>query len=208
MASTAAVPNEKRIVLITGCSAGGIGYATAQELNRTGRYRVFASARSPRKMEGLAEGISRLSLDVTSGESVQTAVQQVFREAGRIDLLINNAGVNAAASPTAEVDLDKFKATYDVNLFGVIRVTQAVVGGMVDYARLHPDKPGVIVNIGSTVGAQPLPWSAAYNSSKGRYPPPPPPVYMRRSATLVLCYVSRAVHLLKHWPAMTDHIYS
>lgn len=81
------------VVLITGCSEGGIGYALAREFKKAGCCRVFASARRLESMAGLAEvGIDLVQLDVTSEESIKAAVDHVISTAGKIDILINNAG--------------------------------------------------------------------------------------------------------------------
>lgn len=85
-------------------------------------------------------------MDVTNEESTQAAVKSIIDQVGRIDVLVNNAGVNTAVGPSVEVDLDRFRSTFEANYFGLIRVTQAVTPHMI-----HRRK-GTIINIGSTVG--------------------------------------------------------
>lgn len=182
MASSSA--NTKPVVLVTGCTAGGIGDALCREYGRS-QYRVFAALRTPEKIDmqlktsGVLEGI--IKMDVTSDESVTAGVEEVLARAGRIDVLINNAGLNLATGPAVEVPLDRFKGTFDVNVsavmctcftghpgrslpltqyFGLIRVSQAVAKDMTKR------RSGIIVNIGSTAGLSPLPFSSAYASSK------------------------------------------
>ncbi|KDN37528.1 NAD(P)-binding protein [Tilletiaria anomala UBC 951] len=163
--STAQDP--RRVVLITGCSEGGIGYELAVALDSTSSYRVFATARNMEKMRTLPLTIERINMDVSDQESVDHAVEDVIRAAGRIDVLVNNAGVNTGVGPAVEVSVDRYTQTYDVNVFGLLRVTQAVAKHMIPYARQQGTaKAGMIVNIGSIVGYLALPYSAAYNSSK------------------------------------------
>src|SRR3954471_11827809 len=96
----ALMPLQEQVVLVTGCSTG-IGRALAGELHKRGQ-RVFASARNASSLEGLP--CEKLSLDVTDHESITRAVAEVVAKAGRIDMLINNAGFNLVG-PLAEVPL-------------------------------------------------------------------------------------------------------
>ena len=83
----------RQTVLITGCSDGGLGAALALELHRM-KYRVFATARNPEKMAGLPKEIERLTLEVTSKESMEACAKEVAaRTGGALNMLINNAGV-------------------------------------------------------------------------------------------------------------------
>ena len=80
------------VVVVTGCSEGGIGYSLCEAFTAQG-CRVFATARRPEAMEGLKEqGIETVRLDVTSSASIKEAVQHIVTQAGRIDILVNNAG--------------------------------------------------------------------------------------------------------------------
>src|ERR687897_986554 len=106
------------VVIVTGAS-GGIGEATARALHAAG-YRVFGTYRRPPATR--SPGIEYLACDVTRDESVKAAVGQVLAKAGRIDLLVNNAGVGLIAG-AEESSLEQAKSLFDVNLFGVFRMT-------------------------------------------------------------------------------------
>jgi NAD(P)-dependent dehydrogenase (short-subunit alcohol dehydrogenase family) len=143
------------VAIVTGAS-GGIGEATGRALHAAG-YRVFGTYRRPPATR--SPGIEYLACDVTSDESVQTAVGQVLSKTGRIDLLVNNAGVGLLAG-AEESSLEQVKSLFEVNLFGVIRMTKAVLPTM----RRHGS--GRIVNISSIMGLIPAPFLAVYAASK------------------------------------------
>jgi len=106
------------VVLVTGCSAGGIGHAMARAFAAAG-CAVVATARSRGSMRDL-QGDPRfllLELDVRSEESARAAVADALREHGRIDVLVNNAGVHLVA-PLAEVPMDAFHQVFDTNVYG------------------------------------------------------------------------------------------
>ncbi|KAM0901865.1 hypothetical protein ACQ4PT_019695 [Festuca glaucescens] len=106
------------VVLVTGCSEGGIGNAMARAFAAAG-CAVVATARSRSSMRGL-EGDPRylvLELDVGSDESARRAVGDALREFGRVDVLVNNAGVHLVA-PLAEVPMDSFQQVFDTNVYG------------------------------------------------------------------------------------------
>lgn len=110
---------EPQVVLVTGCSQGGIGYELCKAFHAAG-CRVFASARKIEAMSGLPElGIYPLKLDVTSAESRKAAVDEVIAEAGRIDILVNNAGMGMPGA-IVEQDLDAVRALFDANYFGLL----------------------------------------------------------------------------------------
>jgi len=113
------------VAIVTGAS-GGIGEATARALHGAG-YRVFGTYRRPPATR--SPGIEYVACDVTSDESVAAAVGQVLQKAGRIDLLVNNAGVGLVAG-AEESSLEQAKSLFDVNLFGLIRMTKAVLPTM------------------------------------------------------------------------------
>src|SRR3954468_17797351 len=113
------------VAIVTGAS-GGIGEATARALHAAG-YRVFGTSR--RAPATRSPGIEYLVCDVTSDESVQAAVGEVLSGAGRVDLLVNNAGVGLVAG-AEESSLEQAKSLFDVNLFGLIRITKAVLPTM------------------------------------------------------------------------------
>ncbi|WOO84103.1 NADPH-dependent 1-acyldihydroxyacetone phosphate reductase [Vanrija pseudolonga] len=149
-----------RVALITGCSEPtSIGAAIALELHRRG-VRVFATARRIETLKPLAEaGCDTLELDVTKAESIAAAVGAVTSAAGRLDILINNAGVSGTA-PLLETDLDRMRALYEVNVFGPLALAQAFT------PLLHSEQhDSVILNVGSGACWGP-PMLGAYGSSK------------------------------------------
>ncbi|MFZ6870624.1 oxidoreductase [Undibacterium sp. Di27W] len=146
----------KKIALVTGASQG-IGEATARSLAKAG-YKVYGTSR-----RGAATGqrsYEMLSLDVTSGVSVEAAIAEVIRLSGRIDLLVNNAGIGIAPAGAEEVSIEQAQAIFDTNFFGILRVTQAVVPHM------RRQGAGRIVNIGSVLGFLPMPYGALYAATK------------------------------------------
>jgi NAD(P)-dependent dehydrogenase (short-subunit alcohol dehydrogenase family) len=143
------------VAIVTGVS-GGIGEATARALQGAG-YRVFGTYRRPPAAR--LAGVEYLACDVTSDEAVQTAVGQILAKAGRVDLLVNNAGVGLVAG-AEESSLEQAKSLFDVNLFGVLRLTKAVLPTM------RRQKAGRIVNISSVMGLIPAPFMALYAASK------------------------------------------
>jgi NAD(P)-dependent dehydrogenase (short-subunit alcohol dehydrogenase family) len=143
------------VAIVTGAS-GGIGDATARALHAAG-YRVFGTYRRPPATR--SPGIEYLACDVTSDESVAAAVSEVLSKDGRIDLLVNNAGVGLVAG-AEESSLEQAKSLFDVNLFGVIRMTKAVLPIM------RRKRAGRIVNVSSVMGLIPAPFMALYSASK------------------------------------------
>jgi NAD(P)-dependent dehydrogenase (short-subunit alcohol dehydrogenase family) len=146
---------QRQVAIVTGASAG-IGEATARALHAAG-YRVFGTYRKPPGSR--VSGVEYVVLDVTSDESVKAAVAQVLEKAGRIDLLVNNAGVGLIAG-AEESSLEQAKSLFDVNLFGVIRMTNAVLPTM------RRQGAGRIVNLSSVMGLIPAPFMALYGASK------------------------------------------
>ena len=109
--------DERKVVLITGCSSG-IGRALAVEFAAQGSaYRVFASARSMDSLRELPSTIERVQLDVTDADSIKTAIKTVTDcTAGRIDFLFNNAGTNTAVGPIVETDIQRVRDTFEPNV--------------------------------------------------------------------------------------------
>jgi short-subunit dehydrogenase len=144
---------DSAVALITGASSG-IGLVTAKALQRAG-YRVFGTSR---KAASIA-GITMLTCDVTDEASVKNMVAEVLKQAGRIDLLVNNAGIGllggAEESSTAQA-----QALFDVNVFGITRVTNAVLPTM------RNQRKGRIVNVSSVLGLIPSPYNALYAATK------------------------------------------
>ena len=146
---------ERGVALVTGASSG-IGLVTAQALRRDG-YRVFGTSRKP--MPDTADGVTMLICDVIDDASVQSLVDEVLSRAGRIDLLVNNAGLGLLGG-AEESSVAQVQALFDVNVFGVIRMTNAVLPSMRRRGK------GRIINIGSVLGLIPAPYAAHYSAAK------------------------------------------
>jgi len=144
-----------KVILVTGASSG-IGAAIAARLAKNGHV-VFGTGRTASGTT--PEGVVLLALDVCSGESVRSCVEEVLRRAGRIDTVVNNAGFLLAGA-IEEVTLDRAKAQFETNFFGVVRVIQAVLPAM------RKQGSGQIVNISSLAGLVPMPFWGFYNASK------------------------------------------
>ncbi|RWP47481.1 oxidoreductase [Mesorhizobium sp.] len=143
------------VALVTGASTG-IGHATAKALQNAG-FRVFGTSR--RAVAERSDGVTMLTCDVTDDASVAKLVDDVLAEAGRIDLLVNNAGVGLLGG-AEESSTVQAQALFDVNVFGVLRVTNAVLPAM------RRQGKGRIVNLSSVLGLIPAPYSALYASTK------------------------------------------
>jgi short-subunit dehydrogenase len=147
-----------RVALITGAS-GGIGSALVQEFLNA-RWQVSATSLPGPSLDRLAgPDVLIVAGDITSEEVRRDIVQQTLARFGKIDVLINNAGVGLYASPTG-VPQDLMLRLFDVNVFAALALTQAVIPSM---QRLGS---GSIVNIGSVAAFSSLPWAAAYCASK------------------------------------------
>jgi short-subunit dehydrogenase len=143
------------VALVTGASSG-IGQVTAKALQSAG-FRVFGTSR--RAAVERSNGVTMLTCDVTDDESVATMVGEVLARAGRIDLLVNNAGMGLLGG-AEESSIAQAKSLFDVNVFGVLRVTNAVLPIM------RSQGIGRIVNLSSVQGFIPAPYFALYSSTK------------------------------------------
>jgi NAD(P)-dependent dehydrogenase (short-subunit alcohol dehydrogenase family) len=149
--ATASAP----VVLLTGASTG-LGRATAELLSASG-FRVFGTSRAPRPTQALPYAL--LPLDVRSDESVRACVEMVLSQAGRIDVLINNAGYGLSGA-LEEASLAQAQALFETNFFGAVRMINAVLPAMRERRR------GTIVNISSVAGLGGLPFEGFYSASK------------------------------------------
>ena len=152
-----------KIALITGASSG-IGEKTARALSEAG-VRVICSARRVERLETtvaeLGEGAIVLDLDVTSERSIGTLLDRLPKEWRDIDILVNNAGHDIGGRRLFnEGTTQEWSAIIETNVIGLMRVTRAVLEGMVRRDSGH------IVNIGSIAGIQTSPLCAAYSASK------------------------------------------
>lgn len=158
----------KKSIVITGASTG-IGYDTSRLLIEKG-YQVFGSVRTAedgkRVQQELGEAFIPLLFDVTDYPAVDAAVKVVAEKVGANGLagLVNNAGI-AVAGPLLNLDIEEFKWQFEVNLFGLLVVTQKflpLLGAQLD----APHSPGRIVNISSVSGRLSFPFFGAYAASK------------------------------------------
>ena len=145
-------------VLITGASAG-IGKETAKQLVAKG-YTVYAAARRLEKMDDLKElGCVPLKMDITKEEDIVAVVERIREERGGVDVLINNAGF-ATEGSIEETSLEDARYQFDVNLFGLARLTQLVLPFM------REKRFGKIVNISSVGGKIYVPLGGWYHATK------------------------------------------
>jgi NAD(P)-dependent dehydrogenase (short-subunit alcohol dehydrogenase family) len=147
---------KSKVALVTGASSG-IGEATAERLVAAG-YEVFGTSR--RAAPAGQRSFEMLTLDVTSDRSVEAAVAEVMRSAGRIDVLVNNAGFGVAPAGAEESSTEQAQSIFDTNFFGIVRMTRAVVPHM------RQQGGGRIINIGSVLGFLPMPYGALYAATK------------------------------------------
>jgi NAD(P)-dependent dehydrogenase (short-subunit alcohol dehydrogenase family) len=144
-----------KTAIVTGASTG-IGRASAEALAAAG-FTVFGTSR---RAAGYGPNqVSMLTCDVTNDQSVNALVSTVLAETGRVDVLVNNAGIGLLGG-AEESSISQVQALFDVNLFGVMRVTNAVLPSM---RRLGQ---GRIINISSVLGLLPAPYSAHYSATK------------------------------------------
>jgi NAD(P)-dependent dehydrogenase (short-subunit alcohol dehydrogenase family) len=144
------------VALVTGANSG-LGKFAARALMDAG----FQVVGTSRKTSGLdhSQGVTFIDLDVTRDESVASAVEAVIAQFGRIDVLVNNAGMGLAGA-SEENSIAQTQKLFDVNVFGVIRMTNAVL----PYMRRQGS--GRIINISSIFGLMPGPYMAAYSATK------------------------------------------
>lgn len=154
----------KKVAVVTG-SSSGIGFETSLLLARN-QFKTYATMRNLNKSKVFDEvqrenvDLSVIRLDVNDQESVNTAIDGILKENGKIDVLVNNAGYSIFGS-LEELSLEDIKQVFETNFFGAVRATKAVIPTM------RKQSSGVIVNvssIGGKVGL--LPFFTAYHASK------------------------------------------
>ncbi len=148
----------KKVAIITGASSG-MGKSTALLLFKQG-YTVYGTARRTEEMKDLEEkGLFILPLDLTQDESIITAVNTVTEKEGRIDILVNNAGYGSYGA-VEDVPMEEAKRQFEVNMFGLARITQLVLPVM------RKNQSGRIINITSMGGKMYTPLGAWYHATK------------------------------------------
>ena len=145
-----------KVVLITGATSG-IGKEMAEVLAGKG-YMVYGTGRNIKNTAG-SSNLKYLFIDVKDHDSVKTAVKQIINNEGKIDILINNAGIGIAGA-LEEIPFKDIYNTYETNLFGLIRVVKEVIPYM------RRNNGGLIINTSSIAGRIGLPFQSIYSSSK------------------------------------------
>lgn len=145
----------RRVVLVTGASSG-IGLACATHLAGRG-FRVYGTSR--RAAAGIPGNVTMLTADVTDDRSVEQAIATVLDREGRLDIVVNNAGMGIAG-PVESTSIEQAKGQFEVNFFGVFRVCRAVLPAM------RRQRSGYIINIGSIGGLLAIPYQSMYSASK------------------------------------------
>jgi NAD(P)-dependent dehydrogenase (short-subunit alcohol dehydrogenase family) len=144
---------QKKVVLVTGASSG-IGRSCAEYLAARG-YQVYGASRSPVE----SSGVHSLAMDVRDDASVRDALAAIVAREGRIDVVVNNAGI-AIAGAVEDTSIEEAREQFDVNFFGVLRVCRGVLPMM------REQRAGYIVNIGSIGGLVAIPYQGLYSASK------------------------------------------
>src|SRR5204862_2248974 len=146
----------EQVALVTGASSG-IGAAAARELVGAG-FTVYGTSRKAAAGEE-RDGVVFLPLDVTDDDSVAGAVRELLDRSGRVDVLVNNAGLGIAGA-AEESSIEQARALFDTNLFGSIRMTRAVL------PQMREQGSGRVINISSVLGLIPAPFGALYAATK------------------------------------------
>ncbi|HMJ09762.1 MAG TPA: SDR family NAD(P)-dependent oxidoreductase [Polyangiaceae bacterium] len=182
---------EGKVVLVSGASSG-IGLVAARMLAARGAQVVFA-ARSLAVLERAVRGLPgamAVQLDVTSDASVRAAGAAVMARYGRVDVLVNNAGNGGRMGFLLEQDPQHLRAMFDVHVFGMERMTRALLPHMLARGT------GTIVNVASTIGYVPMPAAAAYCAAKA--------AVLAFSESLRGEFVGTGVNLLLYSPPHTQ----
>ncbi|HLU80555.1 MAG TPA: SDR family oxidoreductase [Flavobacteriaceae bacterium] len=145
-----------KIVLITGATSG-IGNSIGKYLSEKG-YVVYGTGRNPQFKE--KDGIRFVAMDVSKKETITSAVEEILQKEGKIDFLINNAGMGITG-PLEETPDEQIARVFEVNYFGVIKVIKAVLPSM------RKNGGGFIINITSIAGYMGLPYRGVYSATKG-----------------------------------------
>jgi 3-hydroxy acid dehydrogenase / malonic semialdehyde reductase len=154
------VANRSRPVAVVTGASSGIGAATAVALGRRG-YQIVAGARRVTRVRRVVGDLGMaLPLDVTDQESIDAFVGQVSKAFGRIDVLVNNAGLALGLNPIEQARDEDWIGMWEVNVLGLMRMTRACI------PLLRKAKHGHIVNLGSIAGFEVYKGGAGYTASK------------------------------------------
>ncbi len=145
-----------KVVLITGGSSG-IGKSIGEFLCQKG-FTVYGTSRNPERVKDSVFPL--LALDVCKVGTIQTAISEIIKKSGRIDVVINNAGVGITG-PLEEIPTEEIKNNFETNFFGPIEVMKAVL------PQMRSQKSGLIINVTSIAGYMGLPYRSVYSASKG-----------------------------------------
>lgn len=148
--------SEPKVVVVTGVSSG-IGRAAAGQFARQG-CRVFGTVRDGRTARPLP-GVGLIEMDIRDEVSVRSGIQSIIDQAGRIDVLVNSAGVTLLGA-TEETSVTEARSLFETNVLGILRTVQAVLPHM------RGQRSGRIVNISSVLGFLPAPYMGLYAASK------------------------------------------
>lgn len=146
----------KKVVLITGGSSG-IGKCVGEFLIHKG-FIVYGTSRNPKNI--IDHPFELVALDVKNMESILKAVEVVITKEGRLDVLVNNAGMGITG-PIEETPTDEMRKVFDTNLFGAIDVMKAVL------PQMRKQQSGLIINVTSIAGYMGLPFRGIYSATKG-----------------------------------------
>jgi short-subunit dehydrogenase len=144
-----------KVALVTGASSG-IGAAVGQLLHQKG-FLVFGTSRNAKPVS--PNEFPMLRLDVNSDDSVRECVTEIQARAGRVDVLVNNAGY-ALSGAAEETSVEEAKEQFETNFFGVVRMVKAVLPAM------RAAQAGRIINIGSLAGLMAIPYNSFYCGTK------------------------------------------
>lgn len=145
-----------KVVLITGASSG-IGKSIALYLLKKG-FVVYGTSRNPARVK--TSPFELIKLDVTDTKSIQAAVKTIRQKQGKIDVLINNAGMGITG-PIEETPTEEMRRVFDTNFFGAIELMKAVL------PQMRSQQAGLIINVTSIAGYMGLPFRGVYSATKG-----------------------------------------
>ena len=145
-----------KVILITGASSG-IGKITAGHLSSKG-FKVYGTSRNPKP--GKSDNFTLIKLDLHDKESIEKAIEFVKSKEGRLDVVINNAGMGITG-PIEETETEEMRKAFETNFFGAIEVMKAVLPVM------REQKKGIIINVTSIAGYMGLPFRGIYSAAKG-----------------------------------------